>query len=525
MDKRPRRENRLNRANCISKVRLGDKPIELSEFVAVVRYKARVEFSDQYRDRIKRCRVLVDKFSHENRIIYGVTTGLGDNCHQAVCPEDSALLQKNTLLSHAVSVGEPLAQEAVRGILLMMLLNLGQPYAGVRMETLEQIAALLNKDVTPFAPQEGSVGYLGPEAHIALVLIGQGKAWFQEDLLPGGQALERAGLKAIQLESKEGLSLVSGTTSVTALTALALYDALNYSQTADIAAAMSLEVLKGTIKAYDPRIHAVRPHEDQINTAENIRNILKDSEIAAQYEAYRVQDATSLRNVPQVHGAVKKTIKDACQTVFTEMNSCCDNPLIFADGEDDGQVLMGCNADGSYVGLAADSLCIAMTMLAKMSERRIHRLVNPHVSELPAFLIQNNGLNHGLMIPQYTAAGLVGQMRILSHPATIDNAITSALQEDYTSMGYNAALKTYQTVKLCKYVLAIELMCAAQAQDFIKEFLPSPTTSAVKNLIRKNVPFLEEDDFLHPYIEHISQLVAEEKILDSVENLIGHLNY
>ncbi|EHQ91062.1 HAL/PAL/TAL family ammonia-lyase [Desulfosporosinus youngiae] len=512
-------ENTLKRAKCISKVILGDSPIELNQFVGVVRYNAKVEFSAQYRDRVNRSRFLVDKFTNENRIIYGVTTGLGENWNKAVCPEDSALLQRNTLLSHATSVGEPLDKEVVRGILLMMLLNLGQAYAGVRMETLEQIAGLLNNGIIPFAPKDGSVGYLGPEAHVGLVLIGLGKAWFNDNLLPGDKVLEEAGMKPIALASKEGLSLVSGTTSITALTALTLYDAINYSKTADISAAMSLEVLKGTLEAYDPRIHAVRPHEDQINTAENIRNILKDSEIIAQYKSYRVQDATSLRNVPQVHGAAKKTIKDAYQTVLTEMNSCCDNPLIFSDSEDDGQVLMGCNADGSFVGIEADSLCMAMTMMAKMSERRTHRLVNPHVSELPAFLIRNNGVNHGFMIPQYTSAGIVGQMRIFSHPATIDNAITSAFQEDYTSMGYNAALKAYKTVNLLKYVLAIELMCAAQAQDFIAELLPSPTTLAVKNLIRKNVPFLEKDEFLQPYIEHVSSLIAEEKILDIVENL------
>lgn len=202
-------------------------------------------------------------------------------------------------------------KEVVRGILLMMLLNLGQAYAGVRMETLEQIAGLLNHGIIPFAPKDGSVGYLGPEAHVGLVLIGLGKAWFNDNLLPGDKALAKADMKPIVLASKEGLSLVSGTTSITALTALTLYDAINYSKTADISAAMSLEVLKGTLEAYDPRIQAVRPHEDQINTAENIRNILKDSEIIAQYKSYRVQDATSLRNVPQVHGAVKKTIKDA----------------------------------------------------------------------------------------------------------------------------------------------------------------------------------------------------------------------
>ncbi|HVI42964.1 MAG TPA: aromatic amino acid ammonia-lyase [Anaerovoracaceae bacterium] len=508
----------------IKEVILGGHDITLEEFVAVARYDAKVVLSPLYSERVAKSRGLIEKFLDERRVIYGVTTGFGDNCDKIILPEQAITLQKNIIRSHACSLGEPLENEIVRGILLMMLQNLGQGYSGVQLSTLESIVNLLNNGIIPFAPGHGSVGYLAVEAHICLVLLGEGKAWYQGKTLSGIEALTAAGMKPITLGCKEGLALVSGTTSVTAIAALALFDGIKAAKTADIVGAMSLEALRGTIKAFDPRLHSVRPHEEQARTARNILRILNDSEIANEYKDYRLQDALSIRCIPQLHGAAKKSFKDAARTIAIEMNSCCDNPIIYPDG-DDGIALMGCNADSSYVGIEADSICIAMTNLAKMSERRTDRLINHHVSELPAFLIEESGLNSGLMIPQYTAAGLLGEMRMYSMPATIDNTSTCANQEDYIGMGYNASRKAYQCAKLLENVIAIEFLNAAQALEFLKPLNPSPATKAVYDLIRKEVPKLETDRHLYPYIQYISELTHEGNIIDVVEDVIGALEF
>ena len=462
----------------MNKVILGNK-IGIEDVVNVARNDYKVEFSDEYIKRVVDCRKLVDKFSDEERVVYGITTGLGDNSSKFISKEDRETIQRNTILSHATSLGEPLNEECVRAIMMVILSHAGSGYTGIRIETLEHIKDMLNNNVTPFAPRHGSVGYLGVEAHIGLVMIGEGKAWYNGELMKGNIALELAGMKPVILSSKEGLTLISGTSSVTALTTLAIYDAYNLAKTSDISGAMSLEVLKGRLMPMDERLMNVRPHVHQGNTASNIRNILKDSEIVDKYKGHRLQDALSLRAMPQLHGASKKIIADSIETLNIELNSTADNPVICPDGEGDGVAIMGCNCDGAYAGIAADTIAIAVTNLMKMSERRIDRMINRHLSELPAFLSSNPGLNSGIMIPQYAAAGIIGEMRILSHPATIDNVVTSASQEDYVSMGYNAALKAYQCVDLAKYILAIELLCSTQAQDFYKDLSPAKATKAM----------------------------------------------
>ncbi|MBN7772953.1 HAL/PAL/TAL family ammonia-lyase [Clostridium aminobutyricum] len=508
----------------IKTITLDIQNMTLEEFVAISRYEAKVELSPAYCKRVVKSRRLVEKFLDERRIIYGVTTGFGDNYNKIILPEQAVTLQKNILRSHACSLGEPLEKEVVRGILLMMLQNLGQGYSGVQISTLECIVNLLNGGITPFAPRRGSVGYLAVEAHICLVLLGEGKAWYRGELLNGSDALAAAGIRPIQLGCKEGLALVSGTTSVTAIAALALFDAIKAAKTADIAGAMSLEALRGTIKAFDPRIQSVRPHEEQSMTARNVLRILNNSEIADKYKDYRLQDALSLRCIPQLHGAAKKTFKDAAKTIGVEMNSCCDNPIIYPE-EDDGIALMGCNADSAYVGIEADSMCIALTNIAKMSERRIDRLINHHVSELPPFLIENSGLNSGFMIPQYTAVGLLGEMRLLSTASTIDNTSTCANQEDYIGMGYNASRKAYQSVQFLENIMAIEFLNAAQALEFLKPLNPSPATKTVYDLIRKEVPKVEDDQQLYPFLEYISEQIHQGEIIAVVEEVIGELEF
>jgi len=509
-------------AQDIKRVVLGGE-MRIEQLVAVARYGAKVEFSKAYCERVNRSRNLVDKWTGEGRVMYGVNTGFGALCTQLISAEEMRQLQRNILLSHAVSVGEPLSVEAVRATMFMVLQNLGLGYSGVRLRILEMYKEFLNRGLTPFAPGEGSVGYLAPEAHMALVLLGEGKAYVNGELLPAKEALGRVGLEPVDLSSKEGLALVNGTTSVTALGALALYDMIKAAKSADIVGAMTLEVLKGSVRAYDDRLMRIRPHEEQRKTAENIRTILKDSMIAKHYEHYRLQDALSLRCMSQLHGAAKKTFNDALRTVETEMNSCCDNPILWPDG-DDGEAISGGNPDSSYVGIEMDSACIAATAIAKMSERRNYRLVNSKLSEYPPFLVWHAGLNSGLMIPQYTQAGLLNDMKILSHPATVDNISTCADQEDYVAMGYNAAKKAGRVADKLEYVLAIELLSAYQAHQFVdRQLSPGTVTQAVLARIARQVPPIEEDIYLYPPIQSLRELIHSGELIRLAEEKMGPL--
>lgn len=512
----------MNNSRNITKVELGN-PIRLEEFVAVARYGAEVTFSEEYCSRVKKSRKLVEKWVEEERVMYGVTTGFGALCTKAIGKEETAQLQENIILTHAVSVGEPLKEEGVRGIMLMVLQNLGKGNSGIRLEVLERYREFLNRGITPKVPKMGSVGYLALEAHTALVLLGKGEAWYEGELLNGEEALRRAGIKPLELSSKEGLSLVSGTTSPTALAALALYDMLKAARTADIIGALTVETLKGVMNAFDERVMKVRPHCEQAKVAENVRKILKDSKVIKKYKGSRVQDALSLRCIPQLHGASRKTLEDARRTLEIEMNSCCDNPIIWNEpGEED--VISACNADSSYVGLEMDSASIAACTLGKMSERRNNRIIDENLSGYPWFCIRQPGLNSGLMIPQYTQAGLLNEMRVLCSPATIDNTPTCGNQEDYVAMGYFACQKAASVAEKLEYILAIELLSDYEAQQFQdKDADVSSVSEAIYKELGKTIPVMEKDMILHPHIEHIKNLIHEGKILGIAENIIGRL--
>jgi histidine ammonia-lyase len=508
----------------INKVVLGKEDITIEEFVAVARHGAEVQFSEEFCERVKHTKGLLEKFLAENRIIYGVTTGFGDNVISVISPTDSVKLQTNIIRSHACSVGEPLEKELVRGIQLMQLLNTGSGYSGVSLGMLELLKELLNRGVTPFAPGEGSVGYLGVEAQVTLVLLGEGKAWYKGELLEGGEALKRAGLKPVEIECKEGLSLLNGSTSVTAIAVMAIYNAIQATKAADIAGALAYEAMQGTLKACDKRLIDRKKHIEQSRTAENLLEILKDSEISKASMNLRVQDSLAIRPLPQIHGAVKRTLREAAISICEEMNSCSDNPIIYPE-DGDGVALMGGNFDGSYVGIHIDSACIAMASLAKLSEAKVDRLVNRHLSGNPAFLVKNPGLNNGYMIPQYTAAGLLGEIRVLSHPSSVDNVPTCASQENPVSMAYFASKKAYDVSKKLEYILAIEIMTEIQALDFIKDMKFSTATQAVYDLVRKEVPTVDEDRHFYPDIEYIKGLIHEGTFVKCVENLIGDLKF
>ncbi|WP_201754695.1 aromatic amino acid ammonia-lyase [Pseudoflavonifractor sp. 60] len=500
------------------------EPITLDDFVSVARFGRKVEFSPEYIERVERSRALVEQWVEEERVMYGVTTGFGALCTKAIDKDETAQLQENIILSHSVSVGESLSVERVRGIMLMVLQNIGQGYSGVRMCVLERYRDFLNARLTPYAPGDGSVGYLSPEAHMALVLLGRGKAYWQGELLEGAEVLKRAGMKPMELSSKEGLALVSGTTSATAMAALALYDMLNAAKSADIVGAMSLEAMKGVINAFDPRVMAVRPHPDQLNASENVRRVLKGSGIMEKYKGSRVQDALSLRCIPQLHGAARKTLEDAKKTIEIEMNSCCDNPIIWPEkGNED--VISACNADSAYVGMEMDSACIAAVGLAKMSERRNNRIVDGSLSGYPYFCIKNPGLNSGLMIPQYVQAGLLNEMRMLATPSTIDNTPTCGNQEDYVAMGYNACKKAGPMAEKLEYMLAIELLGVFEVQQFVDpDVSRAPATAAVLAEIGKTVPVMEKDMLLHPCIEYLKDFIHSGELIRVAERVTGALS-
>lgn len=498
--------------------------INLDKFMAIIRDKDYVSFSESYKDRINKSRKLVEKWVEENRVIYGVTTGFGANSTKTISQKDAEQLQKNIVISHSTSVGRQMTEEEVRAVMLMVLLNIGSGYSGVRLETMERYRSFLNHQIYPFAPRDGSVGYLSPEAHIAMTVIGEGMAIRGGEIVNASEVLTGNGIDAeYKLSYKEGLALVSGTTSVTGMAAIALYDIIKAVKTADIISAMTIEVSKSTLRAFDERVMSVRQHEMQINTADNIRRILKDSGIAEEYYNYRLQDALSIRCVPQLHGAAKKTLYDAKITIENEMKSSTDNPVIWYDEEDSDVISCG-NPDSSFVGLEMDSVAIAATMVAKMSERRNNRLIDGNLTENPWFLVKVPGLNSGLMIPQYTQAGLLNEMRILSTSSTIDNTPTCGNQEDYVANGYNASKKAIEIAEKLEYILAIELLSAYQSYQFLDSNLKkSSVTQSVYDEISKKVPILEEDAYLYPYIEHLRNLIHEGTILKIAEAKIGKI--
>lgn len=372
---------------------------------------------------------------------------------------------KNLIISHACGVGEPLDEEIVRGIMLLRANALAKGYSGIRLYTLNTLIEMLNKGVHPLIPEKGSLGASGdlaPLSHMVLVMLGEGKAYYRGQLFIGKEAMAKAGVPTIELTSKEGLALINGTQVMTSIGALAVYDGISINKTADIVAALTVEALNGVTDAYDYRVHRVRPHQGQINTAKNLLYLLESSQMTTRQGDIRVQDAYSLRCIPQIHGASKDAIKYVEDKVNIEMNSATDNPLIFEDTKD---VISGGNFHGQPMALSFDFLGIALSELANVSERRLERLVNPALSKLPGFLAKNGGLNSGFMIVQYSAAALVSENKILAHPASVDSIPSSANQEDHVSMGTIAARKAREILENTRKVLAMELFAACQAID------------------------------------------------------------
>lgn len=496
--------------------------LQLEDVILVARRGAKVELSGSVKHKIQLCRGHVDTIVMEQRPVYGITTGLGELCNVRLTPEEAEKLSRNVVMSHACGVGEPLRHDQVRAILFSAVANFSQGYSGIRLETVETLVRMLNEGIIPRVPSQGSVGYLTHMAHIALVMIGLGEAYYNGNLLSGEEAMRAAGIPLMTLKEKEGLSLVNGTVCMIGISALAIYDSIQLSKWTDIAGAMSFEALRGTYYAFDERVHAVRPYKGQRQVADNLRRLIAGSEISESSKDLRIQDALSIRSMPQVHGACRDKISHALDTLQIELNSATDNPLIFDDGGV-GRPISACNAHGEPLALTMDMLTMAVTELANITERRIDRLVNPHISGLPAFLVKNGGLNTGFMIVQYVAASLVAENKVLSHPISVDSIPTSAFQEDHVSMGTPAALKAAQAILNASKVIAIELLTAAQALEFHKPMKFGAGTSIIYDLIRSKVPEWTEDRVFYPDLQTMISLVENGEGIELVESRIGAL--
>ncbi|MFQ5715628.1 MAG: histidine ammonia-lyase [Nitrospinales bacterium] len=502
---------------------LDGESLKLDDALAALNPSVAVKLSSQAKENVDRTRAVIDAAVRNKKKVYGVTTGFGALSKVAISGAECIQLQENLVLSHAAGVGRPLPDEIVRLTLLLMINSKAKGFSGLRWSSLRALLNMLNRQVYPFIPEKGSVGASGdlaPLAHLSLVLIGRGKARYNGKWMEGKAAMRRAGIKPVQLAAGEGVALINGTQVMTAIGSWTVFHALRLVKTADIAAAMSLEALLGTNTQFHKRIHKIRPHRGQIDTAANMRRLTQGSEIISSHkDCHRVQDAYSLRCVPQVHGASRDAIHFVRQTIETELNSATENPLVFPDGK----ILSGGNFHGQPVALALDFLAIALAELANISERRIERMVNPDLSGLPSFLIEQGGLNSGFMIAQYTAAALVSENKVLSHPASVDSIPTSANKEDHVSMGNLAARKAEQTLENAKHVVAIELLCGAQALDLFTNMKPGRGTLAAYQTLRKHVSHLDRDRELHRDIETTKSLIDAGTLLEAAERAAGPL--
>ncbi len=508
----------------MAKIAIDGNSLTLEAVAAVARRFEPVELAIEARRRVETNRDFVEEIVREERPVYGITTGVGDLCNVAIPRADVEALQKNLVVSHAAGVGEPLSEEIVRAMMLLRANALAKGYSGVRPTIIDTLIAMLNRGVYPVVPAKGSVGSSGdlaPLAHISLVMIGEGEAFDDDERIDGADALRRANIEPLRLKAKEGLALLNGTQMMTAIGVLTLLDADVFLKAAQIASAASLEALKGTTRAFDERMQLIRPHPGSIACAANIRHITANSAIIASHKnCEKVQDAYTLRCMPQVYGASCDAMKYVRSVLKTELNAATDNPLIF---DESGESISGGNFHGQPLALALDFLGIALAEIGDISERTIDRLNNPHVSGLPPFLTDRSGLCSGYMIAQYTAAALVSENKSLAHPASVDSIPTSAGQEDHVSMGSIAARSAYEILRNVEQIIAIELLCASQGIDFQKPLRPGVGTNAAYRLIRDHVPHLDRDRTLYRDIETVARLVETGEVVRVVEDAVGPL--
>ena len=480
-------------------VEINGSNLTIEDVVAVARYGAKVKLDEKQKDKILESRKYVEDALFNKIPIYGINTGFGKFENVPISEEELELLQKNLIYSDACGVGEPFDTEVVRAMMLLRANAISKGFSGVVIETIECLLNMLNAGVHPIVRSKGSVGSSGdlcPLAHMVLPMMGEGEAEYKGEILSGKEAMKKAGVSTITLKAKEGLALINGTQAMMGNAVLAVYDTEN--------------------------IHLIRPHKGQIDSAENLRNLLKDSKRTTRQGEKRMQDAYSLRCTPQVHGASRIAFEYVKQAVETEINSVTDNPLIFP-GEN-GACISGGNFHGQPIAIAMDTLGILVSEIANISERRIEKLVNPALSHgLPAFLVKNGGINDGFMIPQYVAAALVSENKVLAHPASVDSIPTSANQEDHVSMGTIGARKARTIVDHAQHVLSIELLCAAQAADFWDAKNLGLGTKEAYRTLREKVDFMENDVIFYPLMDKSFEIVKNAILLTNVEKIIGLL--
>ncbi len=505
-------------------IMINGKTLTVEEVIMVCKYGEQVGITEDAQRAVKKARDYVEWKLDEGAVIYGLTTGFGKFSDTFVSREETAELQRNLIISHTCAMGEPLPKHVVRAIMLLRCNALARGNSGIRPSTLKTLMDMLNKGVHPQIPEKGSLGASGdlaPLSHMVLTMIGEGEAEYQGTVMPAKMAMKKAGISTIELAAKEGLALINGTQVMTAIGINALYDAINLAKTADIAAAMTAEALHGIRKAYDLKVHAARGHQGQIDTARNLRKLLKGSKNVRNVNPNKVQDPYSLRCVPQVHGASRDAIKYVYDAVSREINAVTDNPLIFPDQD---EVISGGNFHGQPMALAFDFLKLATAELANISERRSERLINPQLSEgLAPFLTKYGGVCSGFMIAQYAAASMVSENKIYAHPASVDSIPSSGNQEDHVSMGTTAARTAALIVDNVQKVLGIELFAASQAIWLRGEKGLATATQAVYDRIRESVDPVERDVIMHFELKKFDEMIKSNEIVDLVESVIGLL--
>ena len=505
-------------------VRIEGRNLEIEDVVKVARYNEQIEIPEEAMERVKKCRDIVERKIEERAVMYGVTTGIGELSEIVLSPAEVEKFQRYLVYSHAAGYGDPVAIPDVRAAILSRINVLLHGHSGCRPIVVKTLAEMLNKGVTPVMCQKGSVGASGdlsPMAQMALVLIGEGEAFYKGKRMSGKEAMEAAGIPTIIFKARDGLSVINGSNVITGIGSLEIYDAERWLKTQEIAAAMTLEALNANMLAYDERIHKARGYPGAVASAENIRRLVKDSELLRQ-KGKRVQDAYSLRSTPQVVGSAKDAFQFAKKMFNIELSGVGDNPIFFED--DGGTVITGANFQGTPLAFGLELLGTAVTTVCALSERRTNRLMNPHLSMgLPAFLTKGAGMFSGLMLSQYTAGSLVCENRVLSHPAATGSIPAAADQEDFVSMGMTTAIKTRQILENANAVVAIELMAGAQALDFRKPLKPGKGVQVTYDIVRKYVEHLEEDRPVYDDINRLTAVVKSGEILDEVEKAIGTL--
>lgn len=486
------------------------RKISIEDVCKVAQGHDRVVLHTAAKKQVEKTRKAIEKAVENKQVIYGVTTGFGAFKNTAISPNDVKKLQENLILSHAVGVGDPFSEEVVRGIIFLMANYLSKGNSGIRPIVIETLIEMLNKGIYPYVPQKGSVGSSGdlaPSAHVILVLIGRGEVLLQGKRISGAEALKKVGIKPIILEAKEGLALINNTSTMTANAVLAVYEAKRLLDIADVTAGLSAEAFRATTKAYDSRVHALKPHAGQILVAKHMRSLLAGSKMV---DNSRVQDPYSFRCIPQIHGAVREAVRYAEGVVNTEINSVTDNPLIFVEKNGKIDVISGGNFHGEPVAIAMDALGFSMAEIGNVADRRIASLLDPATNNgLPAFLAEKGGLNSGMMILQYTTAALASENKVLAHPASVDSIPTSANVEDLVSMGTIAARKAREILGNVRNILAIEMLISCQGVNFrLKDgYKLGSETKKVYEKVRKLVPYFASDSVYYPSVNVLSELL------------------